>query len=302
MTAEQSVLSPRGPEAEMLHGLTWLLSVGAAVIFLLTMLALALALTGKAQWRRRLASPRAILLLGAAIPAVILTALLAHATGVINALARGRGAPLVIEVIGRQFWWEVRYPDQGFVTANEIRLPVGRQVELRVTAPDVIHSLWIPALHGKIDMIPGRENRLRLTAGQVGVMRGQCAEFCGSQHTLMALFAVAMPEAEFAAWTELQRAPDIPRGEGHEVFRRAGCGACHTIRGTDFNGQIAPDLTLIGTRHSLGAGTLENHRETLVQWIGASQEVKPGNAMPDFRRVLTESDLRLLADWLEALR
>ncbi|WP_424813403.1 cytochrome c oxidase subunit II [Roseococcus sp. YIM B11640] len=302
MRGEQSALAPRGPEAELLHGLTWLLVSGAAVIFLITMVLLLLALSGRDAWKRRLASPRAVLLLGALVPSVVLLALLVHSSGVIATLTRPAPRPLVVEVVGRQFWWEVRYPAQGIVTANEIRLPVGRQVELVVTAPDVVHSLWIPALHGKIDMIPGRENRLRLTAGQPGVMRGQCAEFCGAQHTLMALFAVAEPEADFEAWAERQRAPTIPEGQGREVFGRAGCGACHGIRGTEFAGRIGPDLTLIGTRHSLGAGTLANHRETLAQWIAAPQQVKPGNAMPDFRRILSEAELDAVAQWLEALR
>ncbi|RVT95806.1 c-type cytochrome [Rhodovarius crocodyli] len=299
MRGEQSALSPRGPEAELLHGLTWLLSLGGAVIFLLTMLLLVLALTGRARW---LASPRVMVMLGAVLPTIVLIALFAHSTGIVSALGRVVGAPLVIEVVARQFWWEVRYPEQGIVTANEIRLPVGRQAELRVTSPDVIHALWIPALHGKIDMIPGRENRLRLTAGEAGTWRGQCAEFCGSQHTLMALFAVAQPPAEFEAWAARQRAAPVPESAGRAVFARAGCGACHTVRGTEFSGRIGPDLTLIGTRQSLGAGTLENHRDTLLQWVSSPQRVKPGNAMPDFRGVLSDDELREVAEWLENLR
>ena len=299
MSGSQSALAPRGPEAGLLHEMTWLLMAGAAVIFLVTMALLLLAMSGRARW---LASPRAILLCGAAVPLVVLGALLAHSLGVAGALARITGAPLVIEVVGRQFWWEVRYPAQGIVTANEIRLPVGRQVELRVTSPDVIHSLWIPALHGKIDMIPGRENRLLVTAGEPGVMRGQCAEFCGAQHTLMALFAIAEPEPDFAAWVERQRAPAAPEGEGRRLFASAGCGACHTVRGTEFAGRIGPDLTLIGTRRSLAAGTLENRRDNLARWIAAPQEVKPGSAMPDFRGALSEAGLDALAAWLESLR
>ena len=302
MNGNQSTFAPLGPQADLLYGMTWLLGTGAATIFLVTMGLLALALFGSAEWRRRLASPRAIVLCGAVVPAVVLTALLLHSLGVANALARISGTPLVVEVIGRQFWWEVRDPAQGVVTANEIRLPVGRQVELRVSSPDVIHSLWIPALHGKIDLIPGRENRLLVTAGQPGVMRGQCAEFCGAQHTLMALFAVAEPQADFSVWIERQRAPSVPDGEGPRLFASAGCGACHTIRGTGFAGRLGPDLTLIGTRHSLGAGTLENHRETLAQWIASPQAIKPGNAMPDFRGVLSEAEIGVLAAWLAALQ
>ena len=305
----QAVLAPMGPEAERLAALSWLLLAGGGAIFLLVMLLLLLALGGGERVRRLLGSRRAVLLCGGAFPVAVLGALLVHTLGIAGALdaSGGEGPPLRIEVTGKQFWWEVRYPAEDIVTANEIRLPVGRKVELRVDSTDVIHSLWIPALHGKIDMIPGRVNGLRLTAGRPGVMRGQCAEYCGAQHALMPFFVVAEAAADFARWVERQRTPvEEPTDEvlalGWRVFGTAGCGACHAIRGTPWTGRTGPDLTGVGGRLSLAAGTLDNHLATLAGWIADPQAIKPGNAMPAFSAVLEGQELRALAAWLESLK
>lgn len=307
-TGQQAVLAPMGPEASLLARLSWLLFAGGGAIFVLTMVLLVLALGGGPGMRRRLASRRAILLGGIAFPVVVLSALLVHTLVLAAGLgARGADAPLRVEVIGRQFWWEVRYPDHGIVTANEIHLPAAREVEFLLSSPDVIHSFWVPALHGKLDMIPGRVNRLRLTTGAPAVLRGQCAEFCGAQHALMAFFVVVETEAEFARWAEAQRAPareptDPFLALGWRAFGEAGCGACHAVRGTPWSGRAGPDLTLLGTRRSLGAGALDNHLATLAGWIGAPQALKPGNAMPGFAAVLEGRELRAVAAWLESLR
>jgi cytochrome c oxidase subunit 2 len=304
---QQSAFAPMGPEASRIADLSWLLILGAAAIFLLTMALLLLAFRGGARLRRRLGSQGAILAGGAVLPVLLLSALLIHTLGLTDALG-GRGADtLRIEVTGRQFWWEVRYPDHDVVTANEIHIPVGRPVELLFTSTDVLHSLWIPALHGKRDMIPGHLNRLRVTADRPGVMRGQCAEFCGAQHTRMALFAVATTEEGFAAWIARQRTPvpapgDPLLAQGRRAFASAGCGACHALRGTEWTGRAGPDLTRIGARLSLAAGTLPNHRETLSAWIADPQAIKPASAMPGFGAVLAPEDIQALAAWLESLR
>jgi cytochrome c oxidase subunit 2 len=205
----------------------------------------------------------------------------------------------------------VRYPattpDGDVVTANEIHLPVGREVVLAVTSPDVIHSLWIPNLHGKIDMIPGQVNTLRVLAERPGVMRGQCAEYCGAQHALMALYVVAEPPEHFEAWLSRQRQPVAPPEEpflarGMQVFGTAGCGACHAVRGTEWNGRLGPDLSRVGSRLSLAAGVLGNHRGTLAGWIAAAQDIKPENRMPSFASALDGPELRALAAWLESLK
>jgi cytochrome c oxidase subunit II len=311
----QTVLDPSGPGAGITAGIAWVLFVGAALIFAATMAAAAVALFGarEGRWRRALASRRFILGAGVAFPLVTLTALLLYTLVATRAMVLPPGPePLRIEVIGRQFWWEVRYPGAApggaaVVTANELHLPVGRDVEFLVSSPDVIHSLWIPNLHGKIDMIPGRVNRLRVLADRPGVFRGQCAEFCGAQHALMALFAVAEPPEAFERWLDRQRLPVEPPQDpvlalGMRAFGAAGCGGCHAVRGTEWEGALGPDLSRVGGRISLAAGALDNHRGTLAGWIAGAQDVKPGNLMPSFSGALDGPELRALAAWLESLK
>ena len=306
----QTPLDPLGSQAERIASLTWLLMIGGTAIFVLVMGLLGWALLAPGRWRRALASRRFVLLGGVVFPAVTLAALLGHTLGISRALVLpAEAAPLRIEVIARQYWWEVRYPDlgEGAVTANEIHLPRGQEVELLLSSADVIHSLWIPNLHGKMDMIPGRVNRQRLTAQRTGVLRGQCTEFCGVQHSLMALWVVVSEPEDFAAWVERQREPvpppaDAEAAQGMRVFGEAGCGACHAVRGTEWQGRLAPDLSRVGGRRSLAAGALDNHRGTLAGWIAGAQDIKPGNAMPAYGGTLGGADLLALAAWLEGLR
>jgi len=309
----QSVLNPYGPDSARVATLSWMLFGGGGAIMLFTMAAAAFAVWGTPAQRGTLGSRRFVLWAGVAFPVVVLTALLVHTM----VLARGLnspffgGAPLLIEVTGRQFWWEVRYPgalpDGGVVTANEIHLPVGREVELRVDSGDVVHSFWVPALHGKIDMYPGRVNRWRLRADRPGTFRGQCAEFCGISHTYMAFHVVAEEPEAFERWLDRQRRPVAPpRDEflafGMQVFGAAGCGDCHAVRGTEWTSRIGPDLTHVGSRLSLAAGTLDNHRGTLAGWIAGSQDLKPGNGMPSFSAALDGPELRAVSAWLESLQ
>jgi cytochrome c oxidase subunit II len=306
----QTVLDPYGAQAGRIAGLSWLLLGGGAAVFILVMGLLAWALFAPARLKAAMRSRRFVLLGGVAFPVLTLAALLLHSMGVSRALVLPREArPLRIEVVARQYWWEVRYPDagDGAVTANEIRLPVGREVELTLLSADVIHSLWLPNLHGKMDMVPGRANRQRLTAERAGVLRGQCAEFCGLQHSLMAFWAVVQEPAEFDAWLARQREPVPPpagpgAARGMRVFGEAGCGACHAVRGTAWQGRLGPDLSRVGSRLSLAAGALENHRGTLAGWIAGAQDIKPGNSMPAYGRALGGEDLLALAAWLEGLR
>jgi cytochrome c oxidase subunit 2 len=310
----QTPLEPWGVQAKLIANLSWLLFAGGTAIFVLVLGLLAFALLAPARLRQAFASRRFVLLGGIAFPAITLAALLVHSMGISRALVLPQEAqPLRIEVIGRQYWWEVRYPDTGedpggmVVTANEIHLPVGREVELLLSSGDVIHSLWLPNLQGKLDMIPGRVNRLRLRADRTGTLRGQCAEFCGLQHAMMAFWAVVREPAEFDAWLARQQAPVPPpqtveQARGMQVFGEAGCGACHTVRGTEWQGRLGPDLSRIGSRLSLGAGLHEVHRATLAGWVAGTQDIKPGNMMPAYGRALPGEDLLALAAWLEALR
>jgi cytochrome c oxidase subunit 2 len=214
-----------------------------------------------------------------------------------------------IEITGHQWWWEVQYEDavacRRVVSANEIQIPTNRRVVLKVTSRDVIHSFWVPNLQGKRDLIPGYTTALWLQASRSGVFRGQCAEFCGMQHAHMAFDVVAESADEFARWLEGMRqpgrdAPDATVRKGRDVFMQARCAGCHTIRGSDAAGQIAPDLTHIASRSTLGAGSLPNTPDDLANWIRDPQRVKPGNQMPP--NVLADDDLHALVAYLETLR
>jgi cytochrome c oxidase subunit 2 len=212
-----------------------------------------------------------------------------------------------VEVNARQWWWEVKYftPAGDFELANELHLPAGRPIELQLVTGDVIHSFWVPSLAGKVDMIPGHRNRLVLKADQPGVHRGQCAEYCGGQHALMALFVVVETEAEFEDWLGRQArdaaAPaDDFLARGQAAFMRGGCAECHTVRGTAARGELGPDLTHVGSRRSLAAGVLVNHAGTMAGWIAGTQALKPGSLMPD-TRAYDGPELRAIAAWLKSL-
>lgn len=192
---------------------------------------------------------------------------------------------LVVEVVGHQWWWEIHYPDHGFTTANELHLPVGRQVEVRLTSADVIHSFWVPELAGKLDLLPQRTNTLVLEASEPGTYGGACAEFCGLQHTHMQLSVVASDDDTFAAWIAGQQADaadptDARATEGRDVFVGSACADCHTIAGTPAAGETGPDLTHVAGRARIGAGALENTPEELGRWITDPHEIKSGVDMP----------------------
>ncbi len=248
-------------------------------------------------------------MLGAAVPtlALALFTVLAVRTGM-SVSSPGGEPELVVEVTGHQFWWEVRYPEQGVVTANEIPIPAGRPVEFRVTSADVIHSFWVPRLAGKLDMSPGRTNRLRAMADEPGLYRGQCTEFCGVQHALMSLLVVAREPAKFDAWMARRRGAARPRLDsaalrGRGVFFEAGCSSCHAIRGVnepDYTGDVGPDLTDLAGRRTLGALTLRNTRGNLAGWILDPHQFKPGVRMPP--TVLSGPEMQALLAYLETLR
>jgi cytochrome c oxidase subunit 2 len=322
-----------GSGAVLIGELGLALFVGGSLLYLLVGGLLWWAVTsGEAQVNVR----RWVVGGGVVLPLVLLSVLLVYALAVGNTLAdmsaRGplrfvldcisSGArafapadpdldPVRIEVTGHRWWWEVRYGGPGtgatgVPLANELRLPAGRPVELRLRSADVIHSFWVPALAGKIDMIPGRTNRLVLRASEPGVYRGQCAEYCGGQHAWMALYVIVVPEPEYRDWLARQAQPAVvPQGGqlrvGHDAFMRGGCGDCHSIRGTAARGDHAPDLTHVGSRRSLAAGVLDNHHGTLAGWIAGSQDLKPGNPMPDARE-FSGAELRALAAWLGSLQ
>jgi cytochrome c oxidase subunit 2 len=241
---------------------------------------------------------------------VILVALLVGSvwTGRVVASLHASSAVSIV-VTGHQWWWEIEYedavPERHTVTANEIHIPIGRPVVLKVTSRDVIHSFWVPSLQGKRDLIPGYTTAVWLQADRAGRFRGQCAEFCGLQHAHMALDVVAEPQGDFDRWLDGLRQParapedDSPR-RGQDVFMTARCAGCHTVRGTEAHGQVAPDLTHIASRQTLGAGTLPNTAEHLRAWIRDPQASKPGNQMPP--NPLAPAQIDDLLAYLDTLR
>lgn len=314
----QSALHAHGPVAERIASLGWVLFVGAAVIFIAVVALTAYAVLARRDRAARLGHSALVITAGIVFPVVTLTALLI----VTLLITRDSGAhaddePLRIEVVGAMWWWRVRYVshDAGHdakrgdavdvETANEIRVPIGRPVELALRSNDVLHSFWVPGLAGKLDLIPGRVNTLRLQASQAGVFRGQCAEFCGAQHAKMAFHVVALEPDQFDAWLASQRRPAQAPTDSHALLGRSlflqHCSACHAIRGTSANGRTGPDLTHVGGRDWLAAGLLPNNQGTLAAWIASSDHLKPGNGMPSFD-VFTGTELRALAAYLHGLR
>jgi cytochrome c oxidase subunit II len=215
-----------------------------------------------------------------------------------------------IRITGHQWWWEVEYlnddlPKQ-FTTANEIHLPVGRPVNIELVTKDVMHSFWIPALHGKVDLIPGLKNYIRIEAAQPGSYSGQCAEFCGAQHAMMRLLAVAQEPDEYEAWLEAQRKPgnDPTTAEaraGQQIFLAGPCSMCHTVRGTVAGGTVAPDLTHIGSRQMIAANCFPNNDAYLEAWITHAQSLKPEAQMPNLTQ-FTGEELQDLVQYLRQLQ
>jgi cytochrome c oxidase subunit 2 len=246
----------------------------------------------------------------AAISVAVLFALLVASILTGRAMSRfGKDAAVVVELVGHQWWWEVTYrdaqPDRMVLTANEIHVPLGRPVKLVLASRDVIHSFWVPSLHGKTDLIPGKTNEITIQADRPGTYRGQCAEFCGYQHANMGLVVVAEDDASFQRWLESQRRPaaDPATAEarrGREVFLSTSCVMCHTVRGTIAGATAGPDLTHVASRLTIAAATLPRTRGHLQGWVADPQSVKPGVLMP--ASSLPAQDLQAVVSWLEELR
>jgi cytochrome c oxidase subunit 2 len=239
----------------------------------------------------------------------VLTMFLVYDFSVGRLLAQHAPQPLTIDLVGHQWWWEAVYEDSApanrITTANEIHVPAGQAVQLKLSAADVIHSVWVPNLNGKQDLVPGYTSSLRFTVDTPGVYRGQCAEFCGLQHAKMALYIIADPPKKFAAWRAAQSASASPPGdsaerEGQNVFMGTGCPLCHNISGTTARGSVGPDLSHIASRMALAAGSLPNTPAELAGWIKDPSAIKPGTRMPALP--LTPPELHALVAYMETLR
>ena len=309
----QSTLSPHGPAAAEIAHISWIMFIGAALILLVVMLLAMYALYRDPDKRIPASANKLIIAGGVAFPTITLTALLVYGVWSMGSIRANHQPELTIDVIGNQWWWEVQYqrdtPGTAFTTANEIRLPVGVKVRLRLHSNDVIHSFWVPNLAGKLDVMPGHVNTLVIQADKVGTFRGQCAEFCGAQHARMAFFVISQPREQFDAWMAQQRAPaaapttEISR-RGLDILRNNRCLECHAVRGIDkvaSDKRLGPDLTHVASRTHLAGGTLQNNRDNLKRLIADSQGVKPGNHMPSYPN-LGDDELEALTSYLEGLR
>jgi cytochrome c oxidase subunit II len=313
-----SLLDTHGPKAAETANLWWLMFWMSAAVFLLVVVLLAIAALRQIRPRPTdarglihlnrldgLTANGLVLSIGLALPAAVMVLLLVVDLRSLSVLASPATPPrLTIEITGHQFWWEVRYAEAQVTTANEIHVPVGEPVLLKITAEDVIHSVWIPQLMGKLDAIPLQTNTTWLQADQAGDYLGECAEFCGLQHAHMRFFVVAEPRDQFDAWIAAQQQPAAQAEDlaGAQAFSRVGCITCHTIRYGDqaIGGSLGPDLTHVGGRRSLAAGTLDNSLASMEGWISNPQAIKPGNTMPAV--ALDADSLRALASYLESLK
>jgi cytochrome c oxidase subunit 2 len=304
----QSAFVTAGRDAEQIDRLFVVMTAGALILWV--------AVVGLAVYAIRTRSPltqRAANLLiiggGVALPTVVLGALLAYGLPMLPAiLSLPPDDGLRIHVTGKQWWWRVEYvtPTGVVEAANEVRLPVGRRVQLQLESRDVIHSFWVPSIAGKMDMIPGRVTRIALEPTRTGTFRGACAEYCGASHAKMAFETVVMEPGAFAAWLEAQYRSAQPSTDplaarGQAAFTAHGCTACHTVRGIAAAGRIGPDLTHVGSRLGLAAGTLSNDPDAFAAWITQTDTLKPGAHMPAFR-TLAPQELSALAAFLESLQ
>lgn len=316
----QSALDPAADQSmaigEVLHLMLWV--CGAMYLLVLGFLALAL-------WRgrRRLAEAdapprptaddrgaRRVLTGWIVLIVAGLTVLVTVSFLVDRSLVQAGPKPLKVKVTAQQWWWKVEYddplnPSHHLVTANELHLPLNRTADIELQAADVIHSFWIPNLHGKEDLIPGRTNHIVITPRRAGLYRGQCAEFCGLQHTNMAIDATVQRPQDFNAWWAQSLTPAKPPATpsqvfGQQIFTTRACGMCHAIAGTDASGQVAPDLTHVASRPSLAAGTLPYNRANLAAWIRNPQAIKPGSNMPAVP--LEPAEMTALVDYLDSLK
>lgn len=304
----QSALVAAGRDAAQIAQLFTVMAVGAVLVWTAVVVIAVYAIRGGDSHSQRAAN-LLVIWGGVAVPTVVLGALLAYGLPVLPAvLTPGAEDGVRIHVTGKQWWWRVQYmtPEGSVETANELRLPVNQRVELQLASPDVIHSFWVPSIAGKMDLIPGRVTRLALEPTRAGVFRGACAEYCGASHALMAFVVVVLQPDEFETWLEAQSKPAVPppdalAAQGQIAFGANGCSACHTIRGTAAAGQIGPDLTHVGSRLHIGAGTLQNDPDAFAKWIRDTDHIKPGVHMPAFR-TLSRDELAALAVYLDSLQ
>ena len=308
-----SMLDAKGSESRHIAGLWWLMFAIACGVYAIV----AGFITGAVLRKPAVASEtdpdpagrrfddRMIVFGGVVAPILVLVVLAVVTVTTTNALRRPESDALHVDVVGKRWWWAVTYPSVHFTTANELRLPAGRPIEIRLTSDNVIHSFWVPQLAGKVDTIPGQTNLLRFVARTPGTYKGECAEFCGVQHTHMGFIVRVQSPGDFDRWLTQHSRPAIepasePAAQGEAAFNAQSCAGCHTIAGTPAAGTLGPDLTDIGERETLGAGALTNTPDNLARWITDAPGAKPGVLMPELD--LSPRDVQSIVAYLESLK
>jgi cytochrome c oxidase subunit 2 len=317
--SEYDALSPAGPAARKLADLGWPMLVfftATSAVMCALLLWVALRRTGTlaehaphdAAGGQRWVAIGGFLIPGIAFGAVFFATLRTMAAFPVDHAHHGH-RETEIRVVGHQWWWEVQYPSRhlpdSFVTANEIHIPAGRPVDVELISADVIHSLWAPRLHGKVDLVPGMRNSVRLQADESGMYFGACAEFCGLQHTHMKFRVIADPPDRYQRWLEAQRRPapepDSQQARrGRQIFLAGACILCHTVRGTPARGTVGPDLTHLAGRETIGAW-LPRDLANLHAWVVNAPSLKPGTQMPALTQY-TGQEMQDLVAFLETLK
>jgi len=318
----QSAIESAGVQAGRLNGLWWLFFWITAAVYVVVMLLLVVAYfrvpragdASEAEIRPDERRERRVSnIVKGAVALTVLTVfalmILSFRTGqAIDTLSQAT-APLEIKVTGQQWWWQVEYqdpiPSNIVTTANEIHIPVGRPIKIDLVSNDVIHSFWVPNLHGKKDLVPNYPTTIYFQADKPGVYWGQCAEYCGYQHAKMRLMLVAESPEDFNVWYAASQQPakqptTDPQTLGQQIFLRSVCAQCHTINGTDASGRVGPNLTHVASKPYIASASLENSRENLMNWISDPQSMKPGIRMP--MNTYSESDLNALVDYIQSLK
>ena len=303
-------LNPESPQARAIFNLAIITGIVMAVIFAVIVGIVLYSLLRFPRWREGEPDPeqgkgnRTIEIVWTVIPLVIVAVLFALSARTMG-ISDPRPPPKPdIVVIGHQWWWEARY-SSGAVTANEIHIPVGKPVALRLDAADVLHEFWVPELARKMTTVPGHPNHIWIQAENIRTYLGFCSEFCGTQHAWMHFLIVAEPQEEFQKWEQAQLVPaPAPASQsaqkGLALFEQMSCVNCHAIKGTIASAQIGPDLTHFASRKQLGAGITDNTRENLRRWLRDPQQIKVGVKMPDFK--FTDEQVTQLTDYIETLK
>ena len=304
------VLDPQSPQAHAIFHLAIVAGIIFAAIFAIVAGMIVYALM-RCRWREGEGDPKQVAgnttveIVWTVIPCLIVVTLFLLSWKTMDASDPPPAGEPDIVITGHQWWWEARYPKSGVVTANEIHIPAGTPLSIRLESADVLHEFWVAELTRKINTVPGHPNHIWIQSDHPGTYLGVCSEFCGTQHAWMHFLVVAETPEQFQAWEQAQLAPaKIPVGgraaQGLALFQQTSCMNCHAIKGTLATAGVGPDLTHFASRKILGAGVVDNTPANLRRWLTDPQQVKPGVKMPDYK--FNDSQVTQLADYIETLQ